>query len=77
MPRQNRFTPRPGSDGRFITSLLKAAPRRIVYVSCDPEALARDLNLLCQGGYRVRRIQPVDMFPYTKHVETIVLLSRA
>ena len=69
--------PRSGSDGRFITSLLKAAPKRIVYVSCGPETLARDLDLLCQGGYRVRRIQPVDMFPFTKHVETIVLLSRA
>ena len=68
--------PRSGSDQRFIGSLLKAAPRRIVYVSCGPETLARDLDMICPGGYRVRRIQPVDMFPYTNHVETVVLMSR-
>ena len=68
--------PRSGSDGRFIGSLLKTAPKRIVYVSCNPETLARDLDLLCQGGYKVRRIRPVDMFPYTQHVETVCLLSR-
>ena len=68
--------PRSGSDERFIGSLLKAGPERIVYISCNPETLARDLDLICQGGYRVRRIQPVDMFPFTNHVETIVLLQR-
>ena len=68
--------PRSGSDERFIGSLLKAAPKRIVYVSCNPETLARDLDMICQGGYRVQRIQPVDMFPYTNHIETVVLLSR-
>ena len=68
--------PRSGSDERFIGSLLKAAPRRIVYVSCNPETLARDLDMICQGGYRVQRIQPVDMFPYTNHIETVVLLTK-
>jgi len=47
----------------------------VVYVSCDPETLARDLAVLTAGGYSVRKIQPVDMFPYTEHVETVVLLT--
>jgi 23S rRNA (uracil1939-C5)-methyltransferase len=68
--------PRSGSDERFLRSLLKCAPERVVYVSCDPETLARDLGVLTEGGYAVRRIQPVDMFPYTEHVETVVLMSR-
>ena len=45
-------------------------------MSCDPETLARDLGVLTEGGYAVRRIQPVDMFPYTEHVETVVLITR-
>ena len=68
--------PRSGSDERFLSSLLKTAPRRVVYVSCAPDTLARDLGVLTEGGYRVGRIQPVDMFPFTEHVETVVLLSR-
>ena len=68
--------PRSGSDERFIGSLLKAGPARIVYISCNPETLARDLDLICQGGYRVRRIQPVDMFPFTNHIETVVLITK-
>ena len=68
--------PRSGSDERFIGSLLKAGPERIVYISCNPETLARDLDLICQGGYRVRRIQPVDMFPFTNHIETVVLITK-
>ena len=67
--------PRAGSDERFLNSLLRCAPKKAVYVSCDPETLARDLALLTKGGYRVRKIQPVDMFPYTRHVETICLLT--
>ena len=66
--------PRAGSDEVFLRSLLKAAPGRVVYVSCDPETLARDLGVLTEGGYRVRRIQPVDMFPWTEHCETVVQL---
>ncbi|MGN1082351.1 MAG: 23S rRNA (uracil(1939)-C(5))-methyltransferase RlmD, partial [Candidatus Avispirillum sp.] len=67
--------PRAGSDERFLSSLVKCAPSRIVYVSCNVETQRRDLEHLTSSGYRVRRIQPVDMFPFTKHVETVVLLS--
>ena len=68
--------PRSGSDERFLSSLLKTAPRRVVYVSCAPDTLARDLGVLTEGGYRVGRIQPVDMFPFTEHIETVCLLVR-
>ena len=69
--------PRAGSDERFLRSLLRCAPEKVVYVSCDPETLARDLALLAEGGYRVQKLQPVDMFPYTKHIECVCLLSRS
>ena len=68
--------PRAGSDERFLSSLVKCAPSRIVYVSCNVETQRRDLEYLTSSGYRVRRIQPVDMFPFTRHVETVVLMSR-
>ncbi len=68
--------PRAGSDHAFLSSLLKLAPKRVVYISCNPETQARDLKELVAGGYRVKSIQPVDLFPYTKHVETVILLSR-
>ena len=68
--------PRAGSDKKFITALLNANPGKIVYISCNPETLARDLRLLTEGGYAVRKIQPVDMFPHTEHVETVCLLSK-
>jgi 23S rRNA (uracil1939-C5)-methyltransferase len=55
---------------------MKLAPKRIVYVSCNPETLARDLYTLSKGGYKVRKIQPVDMFPFTSHVESVVRLER-
>ena len=66
--------PRAGSDVRFMSSAVKMGPRNIVYVSCNPETLARDLRWLTQHGYKVRTIQPFDMFPHTMHVETICLL---
>jgi len=68
--------PRAGSDERFLSSLLRAAPPRAVYVSCDPETLARDVAFLRRGGYRVVKTQPVDMFPWTEHVETVVLMTK-
>ena len=68
--------PRAGASEEFLSALLTLAPARVVYVSCDPETLARDLGVLTRGGYRVGRIQPIDMFPHTEHVETVVLLSR-
>ena len=66
--------PRAGSSEAFLNAVIKTAPSRVVYVSCDPETLARDLNVLTAGGYKVQRIQPVDMFPYTEHVETVCCL---
>ena len=68
--------PRAGCSGKFLHSLMKLAPRRIVYVSCNPETLARDLYTLSKGGYKVKRIQPVDMFPWTGHVECVVALEK-
>ena len=68
--------PRAGSDARFLGSLLRSAPPRVVYVSCDPDTLARDCAVLVRGGYRVERVQPVDMFPFTEHVECVTLMTR-
>ena len=68
--------PRAGCSGKFLHSLLKLAPKKIVYVSCNPETLARDLYTLSKGGYKVKKIQPVDMFPWTGHVESVVCLTR-
>ena len=68
--------PRAGCDQRLLTSLAILSPPRIVYISCNPETQARDLEFLLGKGYRVKRIQPVDMFPHTRHVETVVLLSK-
>lgn len=68
--------PRAGCSMKFLKSLISLAPKRIVYVSCSPETLARDLRTLTKDGYKVKKIQPVDMFPYTGHVETVVCLSR-
>ena len=66
--------PRAGSDRRFLDSLIRCAPERVVYVSCGPDTLRRDLEILTRGGYRVEAVQPVDMFPFTEHVETVVKL---
>ena len=68
--------PRAGSDERFIASLLKASPKRVVYISCNPETLKRDLERITAGGYQVRHIQPVDMFPFTEHMECVTLLTK-
>lgn len=69
--------PRAGSDERFLNSLIKMSPKTVVYISCNPETLARDLEyLITNSDYRVEKIQPVDMFPHTAHVETVVLMSK-
>lgn len=68
--------PRAGCSRQFLASLLTLAPKRVVYVSCNPETLARDLGVLCRGGYKVKKMQGVDMFPFTEHVETVVCLTR-
>jgi 23S rRNA (uracil1939-C5)-methyltransferase len=68
--------PRAGSDEKFLSSVVKLQPDRIVYVSCNPETLARDLKYLKKKNYEVKKIQPVDMFPWTNHCETVCLMSR-
>ena len=68
--------PRKGCDERCLDTMLKMAPYRIVYVSCDSATLARDLKILCQGGYEIRKIQVFDQFAHSVHVETVVLLSK-
>lgn len=68
--------PRSGSDERFLASAIKLSPKTIVYISCNVNTLARDLHYLLEyGDFEVVGIQPVDMFPHTTHVETVVLLS--
>jgi 23S rRNA (uracil1939-C5)-methyltransferase len=69
--------PRSGSDERFLSSLVKLKPGKVVYISCNPLTLERDLSYITRNGYRVGEIQPVDMFPQTAHVETVVLITRA
>ena len=68
--------PREGSTPEFLESVAKMAPRRVVYVSCNPETMARDLALLTRKGYRAQWFVPVDMFPHTEHIETVGCLVR-
>ncbi|MCR4651910.1 MAG: 23S rRNA (uracil(1939)-C(5))-methyltransferase RlmD [Lachnospiraceae bacterium] len=68
--------PRSGSTTRFIDAVAKLQPDKVIYVSCGPDSLARDLAYFKKKGYAVRKITPVDMFCFTKHVETVVSLSR-
>ena len=68
--------PRKGCDDACLNTMLKMRPERIVYVSCDSATLARDLKVLCDGGYEVKKIRGVDQFGMTVHVETVVLLSQ-
>lgn len=69
--------PRSGSTEKFLSSCVSASPRSVVYISCGPETLKRDLSYFVKHGYAVRRIQPVDMFPFTPHIETVTLLTKA
>ncbi|MGF6376526.1 23S rRNA (uracil1939-C5)-methyltransferase [Clostridiales Family XIII bacterium PM5-7] len=68
--------PRAGCDQRLLEAVVTAAPERIVYVSCDPATLARDVKYLSEQGYRFEEATPVDMFPWTGHVECVCLMSR-
>ncbi len=68
--------PRNGCDERLLATVAEMAPARIVYVSCNPSTLARDIKILTDLGYEFMEAQPVDMFPQTMHVETVVLMSR-
>jgi 23S rRNA (uracil1939-C5)-methyltransferase len=69
--------PRKGCDPRLLDTLVEMGPARIVYVSCNPATLARDVARLAEAGYRVSSVQPVDMFPWTTHVEAVVSLVRS
>ena len=68
--------PRQGSSEAFIKSLLLLKPKNVVYISCGPDTLARDLKLLTRGGYKFKKAECYDMFPKTEHVETVCLLER-
>lgn len=68
--------PRKGCDETCLNTMLKMQPERIVYVSCDSATLARDVKILCEGGYELKKVRPVDQFGHTTHVETVVLLSQ-
>ncbi len=68
--------PRAGASLEFLRCLVELSPEKVVYISCNPETLARDLSFLTRKGYRVKKIQPVDMFPHTEHVETVCLLTK-
>ena len=63
--------PRKGSDEKFLKTILKTKPSKVIYISCDPATLARDLKYLSQD-YSINKVTPVDMFPHTFHVETVV-----
>ena len=67
--------PRSGSDEKFLSSALTLRPRRIVYVSCGPDTLARDAAVLVKGGYKAVKAIPVDMFPFTEHCECVMLFT--
>ena len=68
--------PRKGCDETLLNTIVEMQPEKVVYVSCDSATLARDLKYLCERGYQVEKVCPVDMFPMTVHVETCVLLSK-
>ena len=68
--------PRAGCEERVLEAIAKVRPQRVVYVSCNPASLARDVAILQEKGFVLRKVQPVDMFPHTSHVETVVLMSK-
>ena len=67
--------PRSGSDEKFLSSLCKHAPKKVVYISCNPETLARDLKFLTKHGYVAKKAVAVDMFPFTNHVECVIMMQ--
>lgn len=68
--------PRAGSDEAFLSSVATLSPKRVVYISCNPETLARDLKYLTKKGYRMKRGVGVDMFPWTNSIEAVCLLEK-
>lgn len=69
--------PRVGSDKNFLDAVITLKPKKVVYISCNPETLARDLEYLTKNGYKAKEAWPYDMFPFTGHVETCVLLTKS
>lgn len=69
--------PRKGLDPRVLSVITACPSPRLVYLSCDPATLARDLRQLCGAGYQLRMVQPIDFFPNTTHVETLALLEHS
>lgn len=67
--------PRKGCDEKCLETMLAMRPERIVYVSCDPATLARDLKILCEGGYELKKVRAVDQFGHTGHVEVIIMMQ--
>ena len=67
--------PRKGLDARFIASAIDMEPAKLVYISCNPATFARDAKLFAESGYEVKKVQPVDLFPQTHHVELVALLA--
>ena len=68
--------PRQGLDREAVTNLIAMAPQKIVYISCDPATMARDLTCMCASGYSVTEVTPVDMFPQTHHIESVIVLEK-
>jgi 23S rRNA (uracil1939-C5)-methyltransferase len=68
--------PRKGCDQKLLDTIISIAPKKVVYVSCDPATLARDLKYLHEGGYELKKVRPVDQFGHSVHVECCVLMSR-
>jgi 23S rRNA (uracil1939-C5)-methyltransferase len=68
--------PRKGSDEKTLSAIVSASPERIVYVSCNPATLARDVKFLEENGYSLKKATPVDMFPNTEHIECATLLVK-
>ncbi|UOE94506.1 23S rRNA (uracil(1939)-C(5))-methyltransferase RlmD [Alkalihalobacillus sp. LMS39] len=67
--------PRKGCDEKLLQTIIQMKPKRVVYVSCNPATLARDLRILEDGGYGTKEVQPVDMFPHTNHIENVAVLE--
>lgn len=68
--------PRKGCDSTLLETMVKMQPQKIVYVSCNPSTLARDLKYLSANSYNIKEVQPIDLFPWTEHVESVVLITK-
>ena len=66
--------PRPGLHPNTVENLIKLSPKKIIYVSCNPATMARDIEMLIRDNYSIKNLQPVDMFPHTPHIECVTTL---